>query len=93
MPGAGQVFPPKGATWDYFAPATAAEAPTAEWKSQAATPQGWLSGAARIGYGGDGEVTPISTANGKPFTVYFRTTEQDWQGNGRQRNDQRLKVK
>lgn len=76
MPAAGQVFVSEGATWDYFAPATAAEAPAAEWKSQPATPQGWLSGAARIGYGGDGEVTLISTANGKPFTVYFRTTFQ-----------------
>lgn len=64
----------KGASWKYLAPLTAATAPAAAWTSIGFADAAWSSGAARIGYGADGEVTAISTTSGKPFTVYFRRT-------------------
>ena len=62
----------KGFTWDYLAPLNAAGAPPADWATTRYVPSGWSSGRARIGYGDDGEVTPIPTGDGKPFTVYLR---------------------
>jgi len=62
----------KGATWKYLAPLAAANAPPANWTGIGFSDTAWGSGTAPIGYGGDGEVTAIPTASGKPFTFYLR---------------------
>ncbi len=66
------LFIARGFTWNYLAPVSAAGAPAAAWTSNGFTTTGWSSGPARIGYGGDGEVTVVATNSGRPFTVYFR---------------------
>jgi len=62
----------KGAAWRYLAPLAAASAPSASWTGIGFSDTSWGSGSAPIGYGGDGEVTAIPTASGKPFTMYLR---------------------
>ena len=63
----------KGSIWSWLAPLTAAGAPPLAWRSAGFTETGWASGPTKIGYGDAAdEATPIPTAAGKPFTVYFR---------------------
>jgi alpha-tubulin suppressor-like RCC1 family protein len=62
----------RGDDWKYLAPSSAPGAPPSDWKSLAYSDAAWSSGIGVFGYGGDGEVTVLSTASGNPFTAYFR---------------------
>lgn len=64
----------RGQTWKYAAPLSAAAAPPASWRDAAFDDSAWTSGPARIGWGGDGEVTAIPTTPSKPNAMYFRKT-------------------
>jgi hypothetical protein len=48
------------------------------WRAGGFNDAGWKSGKARLGYGGDGEVTAVQTgpSNNKYVTTYFRSTFQ-----------------
>ncbi len=63
-----------GTVWKYLAPAGAGGAPAAAWTDPGFNDAAWTSAPARIGYGGDGEVSAIDTTGGRPFTAYFRKT-------------------
>jgi hypothetical protein len=61
------TFNPRGAVWRYFDKTNdLGEA----WRSNSFTDSTWSSGAARLGYGGDGEATKI--ASNRQWTTYFR---------------------
>jgi hypothetical protein len=63
---------PQGAVWKYRDNGVA---PPANWREAAFNDNAWSSGPARLGYGGDGEVTPVSygaNPNAKYITTWFR---------------------
>ncbi len=59
---------PAGATWQYF---DQNADPGAGWRLAGYDDSAWSSGAARLGYGGDGEVTQVAS-NGLRITTFFR---------------------
>jgi hypothetical protein len=66
------ILVPRGAVWKYFDQGI--DLGTA-WRGPGFDDGSWASGAARLGYGGDGEVTMISYGpdlNNKYVTTYFR---------------------
>lgn len=79
LPPPGETLIAPGAVWRYFA-AAEPPAPGTAWADPEFDDTAWPSGPARLGLGGDGEVTevPGNPANGsggaaRPFnTVYFR---------------------
>ena len=68
----GEVLVDSGSTWNYL---DNGSDPGAAWIDRAFDDSGWSSGEAKLGYGGDGEITPIGfgpdPAN-KFITTYFR---------------------
>jgi hypothetical protein len=65
------LVPPR-ATWRYL---DAGTNPGAAWNLRAYDDNAWFEGRARLGYGTDGELTPLlfgSDAASKPITCYFR---------------------
>jgi hypothetical protein len=82
VPLAPQTLLPLGSNWKYWAN-TEANAPV-NWAATAFNDGAWPSGVAKLGFGGDGEVTPIPAGCGtlgspgnctpKFNTIYFRTT-------------------
>ncbi len=58
---------PRGAVWRYFDRTN--DLGTA-WRSNTFSDAAWSSGPARLGFGGDGEVTKV--ASNKQWTTYFR---------------------
>lgn len=70
------VLIPAGSTWRYFDTGTQ---PDASWKTAGFLDTSWSVGKARLGYGGDGEVTTVGfgpNAQTKFISVYFRSTFQ-----------------
>jgi hypothetical protein len=69
-------FISSGATWKYLdTGANLGNPPTPAWAQIAYNDSTWLTGAARLGYGGDGEITPLRetrTDNSRIITYYFR---------------------
>src|SRR5437867_2791395 len=66
------VLIPRGAVWKYLD--NGSDQGTA-WKETNFDDSGWKSGPARLGYGGDGEVTVVGfgpDGNNKFITTYFR---------------------
>lgn len=66
------VLVPRGSNWRYLAGDRAADA---QWKQPGFNDESWSVGQARLGYGGDGEVTVIPygvDASAKWPTTYFR---------------------
>src|SRR5262245_52466347 len=66
------ILVPRGAVWKYFDQGI--DLGTA-WRGTGFADSAWASGPARLGYGGDGEVTPVSYGpdlNNKYVTTYFR---------------------
>ena len=61
------AFVPSGALWRYFDKTN--DLGTA-WRSNAFSDVTWSNGPARLGFGGDGEVTKV--ASNKQWTTYFR---------------------
>jgi autotransporter-associated beta strand protein len=61
------TFVPAGATWRYF---DGTNNLGTTWRSPAFNDSGWSNGAARLGYGNDGEVTKV--ASNRQWTTYFR---------------------
>jgi hypothetical protein len=61
------AFIAAGAIWRYF---DKTNDPGAAWRSNSFNDSGWSTGAARLGYGNDGEVTKI-TSN-RQWATYFR---------------------
>jgi hypothetical protein len=72
-PLSGVTFVPFGSTWRYLDNNT--DQGTA-WRDPAFLDSTWLSGPARLGFGGDGEVTTINGGpdGGRYTTTYFRRT-------------------
>ena len=69
-----EVVVPRGSAWKYFDAGT--DLGTA-WSGFGFDDSTWSSGAGRLGYGGDGEVTEISygpDSSNKHITAYFRHT-------------------
>ncbi|MEP0842236.1 MAG: lamin tail domain-containing protein [Phycisphaerae bacterium] len=70
--GRSSILIPRGSVWSYLDTGTP---PPADWTEPGFDEQGWKSGKARLGYGGDGEVTTLSygpNANNKYITYWFR---------------------
>ena len=64
----------KNSTWEYLDDGTD---PGAEWFQPWAPADGWSKGKAKLGYGGDGEVTTLdygNDLNNKHISYYFRKT-------------------
>ncbi len=70
LPAASVTFIPAGARWKYYDRMT--DLGTA-WRAPAYDDSSWSNGLARLGYGGDGEVTQV-TSNRARITTYFRLT-------------------
>jgi hypothetical protein len=71
---ASQILVPPRATWRY---SDSGLDPGPTWTALAYDDTGWWSGRARLGYGQDGELTPLlfgTNAAAKPITCYFRHT-------------------
>ena len=68
VPAASVTLVPAGARWNYFDQMT--DLGTA-WRAPAYNDSSWSNGLARLGYGGDGEVTQV-TSNRSRITTYFR---------------------
>ncbi len=68
----GSVLLPAGASWKYYANASA---PSASWKTAAFNDSAWPAGTAQLGYG-DGDETTVVSYGGNPtnkyMTTYFR---------------------
>ena len=60
-----------GSTWRYLANGTG---PNASWTTMGFDDSAWLNGVAKLGFGGDGEVTTIGFATNAYTTFYFRKT-------------------
>ncbi len=63
---------PNGSTWQYL---DVGSYPGATWYNAAFNDSTWKSGPAKLGYGDDGEVTPVNfgpNASSKYITTYFR---------------------
>jgi hypothetical protein len=62
---------PTGATWKYL---DTGQGPAAGWKTSTFDDASWRAGSARLGYGGDGEVTVVNSGptTAKYITTYFR---------------------
>jgi len=60
-----------GSTWRYLANGTG---PNASWTTLGFDDSTWPSGLAKLGFGGDGEVTTIGFATNAYTTFYFRRT-------------------
>lgn len=61
------AFIPAGSDWRYF---DRTNDPGPAWRSPAFSDVTWSNGPARLGYGGDGEVTVLGPS--RPWTTYFR---------------------
>ena len=64
----------KNSTWEYLDDGTD---PGTEWSQPWAPADGWSKGKAKLGYGGDGEVTTLdygNDLNNKHLSYYFRKT-------------------
>ena len=70
--GTAQVLLPRGSRWRYYDHGI--DLGTA-WRPAAFNDTSWSSGPARLGFGGDGEITPINggPAGNRYMTTYFRT--------------------
>jgi hypothetical protein len=60
---------PSGASWSYLADGTQ---PGSSWVIPEFNEVGWSSGAAKLGFGNDGEATVIGNAANQYITFYFR---------------------
>ena len=58
-------------TWNYLADGSNQGT---GWRAAAFDDSGWSNGMAKLGFGGDGEVTPIGFATNGFITFYFRTS-------------------
>ena len=68
------ILVPRGSVWKYLD--NGSDQGTA-WQGTNFNDSGWASGPARLGYGGDGEVTAVNYGpdiNNKYITTYFRKT-------------------
>jgi hypothetical protein len=70
LSGAPQTLVSRGATWRYW---DSTNFPGAAWATPGFDDHAWSNGVARLGYGGDGEVTQV-TSNQLRVTTYFRRT-------------------
>jgi hypothetical protein len=67
-----EALVPRGAVWKYL---DNGSNPPTNWHSLTYNDDAWPSGPARLGYGGDGEITTVSfgpNSNTKYITTYFR---------------------